>query len=481
MGFNLDDLTPAPRGEVQIQPDAAREARERASGTRSIRDVARHGRYLVDPDGREWLAYDGELHRVSGPGLRAGLQTLFGGRPEEVGWRALDERGRITDEHAIDFFGGPRGIEEQIREGFVDDPPRGRFVVTDAGEHYFVANRRVHRAGGAGIQSGLMSLYGEPERVSESDLDAMGERHDTRALDVFGGPMGIERTIHGDFVQESLVGDDEPRDRDALNRIRDDLSEWGLGSLADWVWEQIQAGRSETEIMRDLRDRPEYQQRFPSISERREQGLTPVSEQEVIQYEEDVRRIMRQSGMPEGFYDSPQQIQELLVDDLSPREVEQRVQEGFVRVDQQPEEVLDAFGELFGANNRQALASFILDPDRSLPQLERAVDMAGVRGAGSIGGFQVSEDRAERIAGMGFGFEEAQPRFQEAGQLRPLADDLPWERGEFTEGQLVDAAFEVDVDATERMRRRQELRQSPFEGAGGALLGQEGLGVGPAD
>lgn len=258
------------------------------------------------------------------------------------------------------------------------------------------------------------------------------------------------------------------------------LRQYGLESLLGWAMDMLRQGRSEHEILQLMRDPDNpggkaFRDRFPAIFAREEAGLPPLSPGEYVQYEQEARRLMRESGLPAGFYDDPSDFTNLLAQDVSLRELSQRVELGFERVMQAPAEVRDEFARMFGAEGDQALAALFLDPDAALPALERQVAMAEMAGAGSVFGFGVGRGTAEELARFGFSFDQALTSFRQAAQLRPLSNELTFERFDVTEGDLVGGSFGIDANSIESIRKRQEGRVAPFQSGDSARLGEEGL------
>jgi hypothetical protein len=266
--------------------------------------------------------------------------------------------------------------------------------------------------------------------------------------------------------------EEESRIRDARGYLEALLTTYGLESLTGWAIEQIREGNSPDMVMQLMRERQEFRDRFPAIFAREEAGLTPISPAEYVEYERAAQRMFRAAGLPGEFWSDRDVVTGLLTADVSVQELSQRVSLAFDRVASAPEAVRREFEGMFGAFGDAALATFFLDPDRSMPALERAAASAEYAGAGAMFGFSVAS-RAQDAARMGFTFDSALAGFRQAAQLRPLVDrQLAWERGELDQDDLLDAVFGVsDGDA---LRRRQEGRLSAFQGGARPMLGEQG-------
>lgn len=416
----------------------------------------------------------------------------------------------------VDLYGGPNGIE-QVVAGDASDPIVGETIHGERAEHprpdddaprfdndrfevvednrgvLFVIDRDRQmrfRVTGEGQLQGAVSLFG-PVRTEEDDgspVELTGWREGPSVVELYGGPGGIEEVVAGErrdpLAGEFIPGigdeldpvDDDEVNRDARARIGELLRNYGLEGLIDDAWEWVKEGLSETEIVQRIRETDAYAERFPGMKMRRDAGLPAMSEREYIQYERQARQLMQQSGLPSSFYDTPDDLAEFIGADMALPELSARLTEGFGRVSEAPQEVRDAFADMFGGHGDDALAAFFLDEERSLPALERAASMSETAGAGAVFDFDVDRQMAEELVDFGVGFDEAMQGFGEAARLRPLTGDLAFERrGQVSEDDLVGARFGVDDQARERLQRRMEARVASFQGGGRALMGQQGI------
>lgn len=253
----------------------------------------------------------------------------------------------------------------------------------------------------------------------------------------------------------------------AADILQNLLRQYGLESLTTWAMDALARGLSGTQVEQEMRRRPEFIARFPAITERERLGLAPISPAEILANERQYTQIMRNSGLPPSFYDQPEDFTRLLVADKSPAEVQTVVDEGFLRVQQAPREVRTAFRDYFGVDGDSALAAFFLDPDRARPVLLKMASQAQVGGAGRQFGFDVSAETAGRIVETG-GAQGAGQTFAQLAESAPLFEATVTETPNLTARQEgVAAAFGLDAQSREAVRKRQEERQAQFTGFGG--------------
>ncbi len=266
------------------------------------------------------------------------------------------------------------------------------------------------------------------------------------------------------------------------------LRQYGLEALIPIVDSWIRGGMSWEEAQLAFYDTSTeagkiFDTRFPAIRMRREANLAPISPADYVAYEGHARQLMRAAGLPEGFYDTPDDYTNLLAGDVSLSELNDRINQGFIQVQQAPPEVREAFSEYFGSNGDAALASYFLDPERAVPVLAEEVEIAKIGGASKAFGFQLDKGRAKKIAGTDVSFTEARSAFGNLRSMEPLFTESVSEGVDLTaEGEGVDAAFGLDQgQAAKKLSRRLEERVGTTQGAGGAAAGESGVfGLGSA-
>jgi len=278
-----------------------------------------------------------------------------------------------------------------------------------------------------------------------------------------------------------------------FNMLASELQAAGLGDLlqvqsdgtpSGWLWDQMQLGfDTSAELMLALEQTSVFKERFKVITEQKRraaagQPVYVMSPAEVIEYETLTRQAMAAAGMPEWFYDSPDDFTELILSDQSVAEVTEKIQQGFEYVRNAPIEVREAFSEFFGvANAEAALAAYVLDPDRTVAQLERATRTAYTAGLARRFDISLNKAAAQRIAEL--------PR-TEAGIVQSLEtinaqsnlfDEGVFEATDLTAGREgVAAEFEGDADAITAMQRRATRRASINRAApGGAAITARGV------
>lgn len=288
--------------------------------------------------------------------------------------------------------------------------------------------------------------------------------------------------------------EEERRARDARDeQVRRRVAEQGaatlmetLGSffsvgeakqLAQMATNLIIEGANEAEIMQTLRDTDVYRERFPAMEARRQAGLQPISEAQYVALESEYERLLRDAGMPEGFFDDKDDFSDFIGKNLSPQRLSRRLEQGYTAAMNADPTVRNELSRLYGLDEG-ALASFFIDPDRAWSSIERKLQSAQVAGAAQRTSFgDLTRQQAERIQGLGVDEREAVQGFSQLGLTQELWRSLPGERGDsFSRDEQIAGQFAKDTHVQRRFMRQQDRRKAVFEGGGGSTANTSGLG-----
>jgi len=264
--------------------------------------------------------------------------------------------------------------------------------------------------------------------------------------------------------------------RDAYMALDALFKNYGLESLAGKIYEYVKNGYSGDTVALLLQDTPEYKQRFAGNAARLKAGLPVLSPADYINTENSYRDIMRQSGLPVGFYDSTSDFTDWISKDVSPTELKSRV------------DLATQATALANPDYKQALhqmgiddghmAAYFLDPNASLPLLQKAAATAQIGAEALHQGLAFDTTYAQNLATAGITASQAQQGYQQiAGELDTMKA-LGAQYGEqWNQRTSEQATFEGNAQATSEKGRLLSRERGAFGGATGgarAGLGQEG-------
>jgi len=224
--------------------------------------------------------------------------------------------------------------------------------------------------------------------------------------------------------------------RNAFEALNNLFSGFGLGSLAPKIYEYIQNGYSADTIGILLQDTPEYKQRFAGNEERKRKGLPVLSPSEYLSVESSYRQILRQGGMPEGFYDQPVDFNGFIAGDMSPSELKQRVDAAnqaslFANPGTQK-----ALRDIYGVD-QPYIAAYFLDPERATPLLMKQVQVAQLGGEALKRGLDVDKNFLEYAVGAGVTQAQASQAYAQIAQELPQYQQIAHQFGEeYTQRQM---------------------------------------------
>jgi hypothetical protein len=259
--------------------------------------------------------------------------------------------------------------------------------------------------------------------------------------------------------------------RDAFMALNSLFQQYGLGSLAGKIYEYVKNGYGADTISILLQDTPEYKKRFAANEARLKAGMSVLSPAEYIAVENSYRQIMRQSGLPEGFYDSASDFTGWISGDMSPTELQSRVDLA-TQATALANPAYKAALKQMGLSDGE-LAAYFLDADRALPYLQKSAATAAIGAEALQRGLDFDKTYAENLATSGIGREEAAQGYakiaDEFSDLKTLGQIYG---GGWTQRQAEEDVF---VGGTEASKQRETLinrEKGTFSGAaGGARSG----------
>ena len=256
------------------------------------------------------------------------------------------------------------------------------------------------------------------------------------------------------------------------------------GSPSGWLWNQLQSGvDTPEELSIAIQNTDTFRNRFGVIQEQQKRAARgePVyvmNPAEVIEYENTVKQLMSAAGLPSTFYDQPSDFHRLILEDMSPQEVSERITQAYDYVLSAPPEVRAAFDDYYGVGQGDAqLAAWALDPDRTVRDITKATRTAYAGGMADRFDIQIDRAQAERIADLPMTEGGIVEGYKQVAALANIFDEGLGDSGtDLTDQTGVASVFEADADATKQMSRR-VLRRSAANrtSTGGAALTQEGV------
>lgn len=234
-------------------------------------------------------------------------------------------------------------------------------------------------------------------------------------------------------------------------------------------------------FMSELRQTPAYAQRFAGNVARQKAGLPMLSESDYLQQESNYRSVLRQYGMPSGFYDDPSDFATFIGEDISPQEIGARAKLASDLVNSKDAALISELGDM--GLSKGDLAAYFLDPDRAMPALQKKYDTALVGSEAERAGFSgINTGFNRKLVDAGITQDQARVAYQNAARDQPTLEKLAgMEKVNFDANgvmprgagvkNVVKANLGLDPKAAARVRGLVGKEKGRFRGTGAGLTG----------
>mgnify|MGYP003346087392 CR=1 FL=1 len=258
------------------------------------------------------------------------------------------------------------------------------------------------------------------------------------------------------------------------------FNQYGLGALVTPLKGLIESGISPSEFTLRLRETEAYKKRFAANQGRIAKGLRALSEAEYIGLEDQYQNVMRQYGLPASYYAKGDMgvqpgFEKFIAGDVSPAELEDRIQTAQNRVINAAPQISDALKKYFPEVTNGDILAYVLDPENSLGAIKRKVTISEIGGAAFQRELGLDVTRASELARYGVTKESAQQGFQTiAGGLeRGRQLSQIYQQPEYTQTTAEQEVFGLSSAAEARKKRQDiiNLEKKAFEGTTGVTGG----------
>jgi len=271
--------------------------------------------------------------------------------------------------------------------------------------------------------------------------------------------------------------------KSAYDLLYSEFNKYGLATLVTPLKDLIQQGVSPSEFTIQLRNTPQYQKRFAANAKRTQNGLAALSEAEYIGLEDQYQNIMRNYGLPDQYYargelGTQPGFEQFIGNDVSPTELEDRIQTAERRVRFANPEVGIALKTFYPDITNGDVLAYALDPKTALESLKRRITAAEVGSSAVAMGLATNVTDAEYLARYGVTKAQAQQGYQTISSFLPRAQqlsDIYSTQGvnPYTQATAEKEVFGVPgaADAAAQRKKIAGLETAAFSGSSGAAGG----------
>ena len=298
--------------------------------------------------------------------------------------------------------------------------------------------------------------------------------------------QGKDRAASAAASEDDGGGDDGGGDEfvpmvGAKEILRNVLSSYGLEGLYEYAWslyanQTIDVNDTES-FMYALREQEAYKKRFAANERRKALGFNELKPATYIALEKSYKDTLAANGLPQGFYDSPDDFEKLIGGDVSISELNNRLRDAYTVVRDASPEVKNKMAEMYGITDGDLLA-YVIDPDRARPLMapdyKRQAQAALIaESAQRLSGLNFNKDIAEQFVRQGTTQAEAEAAFTTVGQMGELRRSGLGEQ-QITDLQFVQAALGTDAEAKRLVEERKKRRIGEVTASGGSATLAQG-------
>lgn len=266
-------------------------------------------------------------------------------------------------------------------------------------------------------------------------------------------------------------------EQSALLTIEQTLASYGfsgsaLQGLVTFAWNEIVNGTSAAQVALDIQNQPAFIQQFPAISERISAGLPPITPAEYLSTLDSYTQTL----VAAGINPSEVNLNGLVAQDVSPTELSDRIQQGYMVLSTAAPDVLNALQNYFGIGSGD-LVQWATNTGNSEQKILQQVAAAQIGGAATQSGFMgannsnmqtpVNASLATLLAQQGVTYGQAQSGFANLATQAQLYGNLPGQgqvRNGWTTDQLAQAQF--NGGPGEQQLQQQAQREENYFKAG---------------
>ena len=176
------------------------------------------------------------------------------------------------------------------------------------------------------------------------------------------------------------------------------------------------------QMVLELRALPVYKARFAGNETRIKNGLNALSEANYIDQENSIAQYLKAGGV--SNLGTRSTYAKLIGGAVSPTEVGKRVNMAVDRVTTADPAIMKQIYKYNPNISQQDLVSYFLDPDNTLPQLEKKVAMGEIGAAATQAGLDAGFGRIEDLQQYGVSRGQAIAGYGNIGQVLPIAGKL---------------------------------------------------------
>lgn len=270
----------------------------------------------------------------------------------------------------------------------------------------------------------------------------------------------------GGYVEGGFTDTGQQSAFDTLAQL---LNQFGLGSLLPMLQSMISDGTTDaSSLMLALQGSNEWKNRFAGNEGLKALGLGVLSPSEYLAVERSYQQIMRNYGLPEGFYDDPSDFAQLIGANVSPAELQSRAQMYSDLAGREDEGVMRQL-QAMGLSKGDLMA-YMMDPTRAMPLIQRQYEKALLGGAALNAGLNspVADKTLDQLVAMGVTEQQARQGYGAIAEVEGEVPKISAAQGiDFSNADMEKEIFFNNGDAARKRKRLASQERASFSGSAG--------------
>ena len=272
--------------------------------------------------------------------------------------------------------------------------------------------------------------------------------------------------------------------RDAFALIKQTLQGYGftdteLSQLFNYIEKALLDPKiGPNQMILDLRALPVYKARFAGNETRIKMGLNALSEANYIEQENSYAQYLRAGGVSK--LGNRATYAKLIGGAVSPTEVGKRVNMAVDRVTTADPAIMKQIYKYNPNISQQDLVSYFLDPENTLPELEKKVTMGEIGAVATQQDLDAGFGRIENLQQYGVTRAQAVAGYGNIGQVLPTAEKLGdvYSESGITYDQATGESefFKSNASAMDKRNRLASMERGSFGGSAGNAPGAYSTG-----
>lgn len=253
----------------------------------------------------------------------------------------------------------------------------------------------------------------------------------------------------------------------AYDLLRNLFASYGLptnGDILDVIKSAAINGDSPDIVQVQLQGTDSWKRRFAGNEKRRAAGLNVLSVSEYLAQENQYSQIMRNAGVPVGFYDDNSDFADFIGNSVSPAEIQDRVNLAMDIVNREDPAVMNELAKR-GMTVGQVVAH-ALDPERAAPLIKRDLNSTLIGAAATRAGITTGVAYADQLAARGIQEREAAQGFGQVADISQNATKLGNIYGvDYSQDDALSEVFDSNQGASDKRKRLTSQERANFGGS----------------